>query len=793
MRVRLSDFYPTQPTMKKNLLVTLVHLFCLGTLSFAQTLPDEMYLSPDGRRLITGGLQHQGLYNDSIVKSIYLNFPQSNYWSLLQQNYNSHTDIPANMTVDGVVYDSVGVRFKGQTSYSQTMNSQKKSFNITVDYTQPGLDLEGYETLNLNNCFQDESFLREVFYLHQIRKFIPAAKASFVKLYINGANWGVYPSIQQLNKDFLEEWWMSNDGTSWRADKPPGSPGGPGGGWGDGTAALNYLGTDSALYKPHYTLKSNTKTNPWTDLVTVTDILENTPLANLPAVLPTYMDVDRTLWFLASEILFSDDDSYIYKGKMDYYVHYELETGRIVPQEFDGNSVMDPAHVSWSAFYNQANANYPLMNRMFAVPEYRQRYLAHLRTMINEAYDTSSAYQLINRYKALIDTMVFNDPKKLYTYNQFNSEITVLKNFIQNRKNYLLTNAEVVQAGPIISNAAYYTNGIQWAQPSDNQSVNVRTTVNSGNGISQVKLYYATDIVGNFNDTLMYDDGAHDDGASGDGVYGGAIPGYTAGTWVRFYIEATSATTANTVSYDPPGAEHDVYIYLVTPTFVADSTIAINELMASNTTTMADSYGEYDDWIELYNKSSIQVDLSGFKLTDNPANLDKFIIPSGTILQPNQYLIIWADEDSSQGPYHANFKLSASGEQLFLLNPAGGLIDSVSWGMQVTDQGFARVPNGVGNFVIQQPTFSANNNLTSIGEEPQAVTGLSVYPNPTKDKLWVTVSGIESANVELYDAMGKLVLVKEVHGETIIETTDISVGVYTLRVQDHSRKVIITK
>src|SRR5688572_9485707 len=147
----------------------------------AQTLPDEMYLTPDGRQLKSGGLQHQGLYNDSIVKSIYLTFPQPNYWTLLQNNYATHTDIPATMVVDGIVYDSVGVRFKGQTSYSQIPNSQKKSFNITVDYTDTNLDLEGYETLNLNNCFQDESFLREVFYLHQIRKHIPASKAAFVK------------------------------------------------------------------------------------------------------------------------------------------------------------------------------------------------------------------------------------------------------------------------------------------------------------------------------------------------------------------------------------------------------------------------------------------------------------------------------------------------------------------------------------------------------------------------------------------------------------------------------------
>jgi hypothetical protein len=652
--------------------------------SSGQTLPDELYLTPDGRQLITGGLQHQGLYNDSIVKSIYLQFSQPNYWTLLQNNYASHTDIPATMTVDGVVYDSVGVRFKGQTSYSQTMNSQKKSFNITVDYTDPSLDLEGYETLNLNNCFQDESFLREVFYLHQIRKHIPAAKAAYVKLYINGANWGVYPSIQQLNKDFLKEWWMSNDGTLWRADVPPGTPGGPGGGWGDGTAALNYLGPDSTDYQPYYTLKSFTKPNPWNDLVTVTDILENTPLANLPTTLPDYMDVDRTLWFLAAEILFSDDDSYVYKGKMDYYLHYELETGRMVPQEFDGNSVMDPMHVTWSAFYNQNNANYPLMNRLFAVPEYRQRYLAHLRTMLNEAYDTSDAFQLIDRYKALIDTMVANDPKKLYTYQAFNSEIGVLKTFILNRRNNILANSEVAQTGASITGTAYETNGVLWDPPADMEPVNVITTVTSSNGISAVKLYYATGITGNFDFALMFDDGLHNDGGASDGVFGGTIPGQAAGSWVRFYIESAAGNTAQTRTYDPPGAEHNVFIYLVNPAIANDSTVVINELMASNSSTMPDTYGEYDDWIELYNKSIFPVDLSGFRITDNPANLDKFIIPNNTILQPNNYLIIWADEDSSQGPFHANFKLSASGEQLFLLNPNAALVDSVSWGAQIT-------------------------------------------------------------------------------------------------------------
>ncbi len=223
--------------------------------AFAQSFPDEMYLSPDGRRLILGGKSPDGLYDSSIIRRIDLTFSQSNYWQLMQQNYSSQTEIPATMTVDGVVYDSVGVRFKGETSYSMLPSGSKKtSFNISVDYIHEDQRIMGYKTLNLNNCFEDPSFMREVFYLHQERKHVPAARAAYVELYINGESWGLYPNVQQLNKNFYEEWFQSNNGANWRADRPdnaaPG-PGGGGGGWGDGTAALNYLGTDTAKYQTY--------------------------------------------------------------------------------------------------------------------------------------------------------------------------------------------------------------------------------------------------------------------------------------------------------------------------------------------------------------------------------------------------------------------------------------------------------------------------------------------------------------------------------------------------------------
>ncbi len=764
----------------------------IAAAGYSQNLPAEWRLTPDGRKIILGDKAHEGIYRTDTVRSIYLTFTQPNYWTLLQNNYASKTNLAATMTMDGITYDSVGVRFKGQTSYMNTQNSQKKSFNIEIDWIHDNQSVEGYKTFNLNNCYQDESFLREVFYLHCIKNHIPAAKAAFTKLYINGANWGVYPNVQQLNKVFLKEWYLSNDGTHWRCDRPPGSGGGMGGGWGDGTTALNYLGPDTNTYKTYYDLKSTDKVNPWTDLVTTCFYLNQTSIANLPNVIPTYLDVDRTLWFLASEVLFSDDDSYIYKGKMDYYAHWEKETGRMVPHEYDGNSTMETSRQSWSPFYNETNINYPLMNKLFQVPQYRQRYLAHLRTLINEYFTVASANTIIDQYKALIDTMVQNDPKKLYPYTAFTNEINTLKSFISGRRNFLLANSEVAQPSPAITDAAYWVNGVQWAQPSSNDDVTVRATVSFTTGVFGVKLYYANGLVGNFTAVNMFDDGAHDDGAAGDGIYGGTIPAQQAGSWIRFYIEATANNPAKSVKYEPEGAEHNVYVYIINPVSSNDNDVVINELMASNSTTMQDPNGEYDDWIELYNNSNQPKDISGFFLTDNPTNLDKWEFPANTVIPPGGYFIVWADEDSSQGAYHCNFKLSASGEQLWLLNAAQEVVDSVSWGQQVTDMGYARVPNGTGPFIIQQPTFSYNNNLTGITEFTDEIE-MQLYPNPARDYVRINLSQVQNnLQLKIFNIAGQLVYTATAKNKMAINTATWDGGVYFIRYGSINKRLVVT-
>jgi hypothetical protein len=749
----------------------------------AQNLPDAMFFSENEHVLYTNGQNTEagGLYDESQIRTFHLWFSQPDYWQQLQANYQSKTDLPATLVVDGDTFPNVGVRFKGQTSYMMTQNSQKKSFNITLDYADPEQNLEGYKTLNLNNAFQDASFMREVAYLHQIRRHVPAAKAAFVRLFINGQNWGLYPNVQQINGDYIGEWFFSNDGTRWRADRPDGTvgggPGGPGGGWGDGTAALNYLGADTALYQQYYTLKKANKPNPWGDLVHVCYVLNNTPLDQLEEAIKPVLDLDRTLWFLASEIAFSDDDSYVYKGKMDYYLYWDPETERMTPLEFDGNSVMKPNNANWSPFYNANKINYPLLNRLLAVPSIRQRYLAHFRTIIADEMNSTQFNALIDQYDALIKAEVQADPKKLYSYNQYNSEKQVLKNFIQNHRNTLLSDTEMNATGPTISNATLLSNGGAWVNPVAGENPTVTATVTSANGVAGVYLYYSPALYGNFSKIEMFDDGQHGDGASGDGVFGGQIPLFDAGAYVRFYIEAKSANTAGTLTYLPTGAEHDVFMYQVNPAWAGNNTVVINEILASNQNAETDEKGEHEDWIELYNLSNQAVDISGFYLTDNPSNLDKWDFPAGTVIPPNGYLILWADEDSSQGPLHCNFKLSINGEFLALLDTALNFVDTLNFPQQIADMGYARVPNGTGPFVIQNRTFAANNDATSTGEPDQNLE-VKLYPTLTEDILNIELSEADSGWLTVFNVLGKMIFKRQISATNQLNISDLPPGIY---------------
>ena len=148
----------------------------------------------------------------------------------------------------------------------------------------------------------------------------------------------------------------------------------------------------------------------------------------------------------------------------------------------------------------------------------------------------------------------------------------------------------------------------------------------------------------------------------------------------------------------------------------------INEFMAKNASTLADSAGEFDDWIELVNMSAQAVDLGGHYLTDDLGDPTQWMFPAGTTIAPYSHLVVWADKDPAQGPLHANFKLKTSGEEIGLYAPDGQtLLDFYHYRNQVVDVSEGRVRSGLHWFSRSAtPTPGAAN--SAAGELPPSIT-----------------------------------------------------------------------
>lgn len=660
----------------------------------------------------------EGLYDPTVFRTISLTFTQANWATLLTRGRTTGSNTLGDLVLDnGAAVPGIGARYKGNTSFD--MGGAKKSVNIEMDFATNGAALMGYSTINLNNAAGDETIMREPLYFTVMQRYAVCPKGALAKLYINGAYWGVYSLAQNGDGDLVKEWFPSNNGDRWRAPNMAGAPGagpvpggqvpvttqlpdtaqlpgtarlppgGGGGGMGSAVSALSYQGTNVATYKRYYELKKQNTSNAWENLVHTVDVLNNTPQAELRDKVEDVLAVDRWLWFLVLENLFADDDSYWNKGA-DYAFYYEPESGRIHPLEHDGNESFVAGDVQLSPVQGAASTGRPVLYRLLSVPELRQRYLAHMRTVLEETYNPPAMTELIDRFHALSIDAIIADPKKNFTMSAYTNDLRALKNFVTNRYRFLTNHAELKPVPPTVLAVSVPPS------PAAGSPALITAEVQpyASEGIDSVWLYFRDGVTGKFSRRQMFDDGAHEDGAAGDGLYTARTDGFLAGAKVRYYVEARSGNAAKAASFAPPQAEEGTYSYRVTTAERTDSPLVINELMADNSRTLADPQGEFDDWIELHNRSAQTVDLSGSYLSDNPDNPRKWQFPQGTSIPAGGFLLVWADEDGQDTPgLHASFRLSKEGETILLVDTdtnLNALLDSVTFGPLGKDRSYGR-------------------------------------------------------------------------------------------------------
>ena len=260
--------------------------------------------------------------------------------------------------------------------------------------------------------------------------------------------------------------------------------------------------------------------------------------------------------------------------------------------------------------------------------------------------------------------------------------------------------------------------------PTASEGVEVTTTVTDDSSVA-VTLFYVVDGV---TDSMAMM-------SIGGNQYQATLPAQADGTTVHYYISATDEDPQTT--YDPPAAPAETYLYIVG---YQPPAVYINEFMADNASTLTDPADplEFPDWIELYNEEGTAVDLNGYYLTDDPADLTKSPITQTLTIPAGGFLLIYADNDPEQGPEHTNFGLSSTlGESILLVAPDGtSIVDNYTFGSQMTDVSEGRLPDGDASWVFfNVPTPGSSNALF-----PPAISDTTFAPNQPSESDAVMVT-----------------------------------------------------
>lgn len=254
----------------------------------------------------------------------------------------------------------------------------------------------------------------------------------------------------------------------------------------------------------------------------------------------------------------------------------------------------------------------------------------------------------------------------------------------------------------------------------------------------------------------------------------------------------TYSSTTENQSYgrQTDGAPTSIVFNIPTPevtnslVIIPSPTLYINEVLAVNVADALDNANQYEDWFEVYNPNSFNVNIGGYYFSDNPENPRKWQVPSfypdSVTIDAGGWILFYADEDMGQGVMHSSFKLNNASESLRFTSPDGiTLVDEISWTNLDADTSYGRLFDGNPTWVLFTGTTPDASNNSGIVEvlEVQSVSSFSVYPNPTSGLLKLN----DNFDIEIHSISGALVA--KYSNINSLDVSNLEVGIYFLRNQ----------
>lgn len=635
-----------------------------------------------------GYLESQKVLDAYSISTIRVSMDPGDYEDLIN-NTGSDEYLQADMSYESPevplqILENVGIRLRGAAA----RGSAKKSFKISFqEFGNDDREFYSLQKLNLNCDFQDPHLMRAKLCTDLFRLMgVDAARVGYSMLYINDDYRGLFANYEQFDKSFLKTRFEDENGNLYKCDGAPMTLGSGG-----------------------YTLTTNEDEKNYSDIHDFINVLNTTGPENFKEEIERVFNVDEMLMYIASNVLLGAWDDYWVLVK-NYYLYHDPYTDQFnyIPHDFDGSlgtywypKDMDVAYedvYDWSP-----NSNRPMVEKLLEVPEYKDRYTHFLRMLCMYAFSMEGMETEIDRTADMIRDTLIADPYWGWNDGDFDTAMEEslpgsnvlygLKEYIRLRRNSALEQLEAI--GPYIQQLERLP-----LLPGESNEVSISHLVVDMAQVTKVNLVYeGTSLSGQ----VEMSEGE-------DFVYSARIPAQSGGGEVRYYVEATNSE--GEISRYPANGEWETY-----PINYLPPGILINEILASNDSTIQDNYGEYDDFLELYNTENESVNLMGMYVSDDLLEPRKWRLGNLDI-PANGFLLLWADDDTEQGSDHLGFKLSASGEELGLFDRdeyANLGLDSLSYASLDPDISLGRTEDGSPTwFLFLNPTPGWGNRDTLI-------------------------------------------------------------------------------
>lgn len=739
-------------------------------------------------------LPYTKLFDDTKVSSIYIYLDPDSLEDIYDNLENEYEHTALFIFDDGVSYDTVeniGFRLRGNTSLS----SEKKSFKVSFNTYVQGRKYEGVEKLNLLGMHNDPTMVREKLYFDTYNAMgMPQRRSNFVRVYLNDDYYGLYTNMEQIDEVFLKNRFGHNSGNLFKCTYP---------------AELDYRGSNASAYIDQgYELETNKEENNWDDLIELVNVINNSSDADFVCALEEVFNVQQYLWIYALDISSGHWDSYT--GNINnYYLYHNIFTDKFEFLSFDTDNTFG---VDWLGFdwteqdiYNWPTGWYdvPLATRVLEVTEYRNQFSTYLKIIKDTYLQQDSVAEKVFAWRDLIAEAAAEDEYRTYdwgyTFDDFWDGFNTndidghtpygITNFVESRNAFTENQLEEYTMPPVVWKISHDP-----LVPGRFQTFTINVNVVDDGEIEYVLAhFYANGNIFEDNFIELFDDGLYGDAIANDGIFGQEYPFTTGVSFFDVLIEVQDAD-GNTGVYPPC----DYYRINIDPSVPS---ITINEVLAKNNSVITDNAGEYEDYIELYNWGELPQDITGFFLTDDPENPNKWQFPS-TIINPDSYLLIWADDEVDQGAYHTNFKLSKSEEFIGLYSPATNwfaVVDSFSFSEQAADISYGRIPNGLGNLeVLPFPSPGYNNEQDDapppvnnpeypyLTNNPSNINSSLFFQSDGNTRYTIFLTDIAGRNVAtLYDGLPDSGI-----AELQITTSNLTKGVYFVHLK--SEKEITT-